>query len=154
MKIQTLTISDFRCFKHYHLEFTPGTTIVIGRNGAGKSTLIDALHSVSSLPATRNWEMTSCQQEIRLFPSIHLMSMTSEWMRKHELSPQMQVSRLRLLITAQALNGKSTSVQQPMQPCILQNTKKHFALSLINGIPEMQICHCWHIFPIRFLTRT
>lgn len=57
MKIQTLTISDFRCFKHYHLEFTPGTTIVIGRNGAGKSTLIDALKIALSFIFASNKEL-------------------------------------------------------------------------------------------------
>lgn len=57
MNIQSLTISNFRCFRNYHLDFTPGITILIGRNGAGKSTLIDALKIALSFVFATNKEL-------------------------------------------------------------------------------------------------
>lgn len=43
MKINTLKVENFKCFKTYDISFAPNTTIIIGRNGAGKSTILSAI---------------------------------------------------------------------------------------------------------------
>jgi AAA15 family ATPase/GTPase len=48
MKLTSLDIEYFRCFKKYNIDFAPGTTLLIGKNGAGKSTLINAIHKALS----------------------------------------------------------------------------------------------------------
>ena len=43
MNLTSINITNFRCFKAYHLNFAPSTTILIGRNGAGKTMFVDML---------------------------------------------------------------------------------------------------------------
>lgn len=49
MNLINVNITNFRCFKAYHLDFAPSTTILIGKNGAGKSTVLKAIESVLSM---------------------------------------------------------------------------------------------------------
>lgn len=48
MKLNKIHITNFRCFKEYHVEFAPGVTVLFGKNGAGKTTLIHAIHKALS----------------------------------------------------------------------------------------------------------
>lgn len=48
MKINKLTIENYKCFKQFEIEFAPGATVLIGKNGAGKSSLIHAIHKAMS----------------------------------------------------------------------------------------------------------
>ncbi len=54
MKLKSLEIKNLRCFETYKIDFTPKTTIIIGRNGAGKSTLIDAIKIAISFIFSNN----------------------------------------------------------------------------------------------------
>ncbi len=54
MRLQSIKLSDFRCFKAYSIEFAPGTTVLIGRNGAGKTSLIHAIHDALSFVFTND----------------------------------------------------------------------------------------------------
>ena len=42
MKFSTLTLNNFRAFKHIDLSFHPKLTVLAGVNGSGKTTLLDA----------------------------------------------------------------------------------------------------------------
>ena len=42
MKFSTLTLNNFRAFKHIDLSFHPKLTVLAGINGSGKTTLLDA----------------------------------------------------------------------------------------------------------------
>jgi predicted ATP-binding protein involved in virulence len=57
MKLNKLVIDNFRCFKHYEIEFASGTTVLIGKNGTGKSSLIHAIHYALSFIFTNNSSM-------------------------------------------------------------------------------------------------
>lgn len=43
MKYDKLIIDNFRCFKHFEVDFANEVSIIIGRNGAGKTSLIKAI---------------------------------------------------------------------------------------------------------------
>lgn len=53
MKLNKLVIDNFRCFKHYEIEFALGITVLIGKNGTGKSSLIHAIHYALSFILTK-----------------------------------------------------------------------------------------------------
>lgn len=48
MRINSLKIRNFRCFKNYEIEFAPRVTVLFGKNGTGKTTLIHAIHKALS----------------------------------------------------------------------------------------------------------
>ena len=48
MRIDNITIENFRGINRLHMDFAPGATILIGKNGAGKTTLVSALHKALS----------------------------------------------------------------------------------------------------------
>ena len=43
MKIERITIQNFRCFENVQLTFDPRLTVIVARNGQGKSSLLDAI---------------------------------------------------------------------------------------------------------------
>lgn len=43
MKLEKITLHNFRCFKHLELELHPKLTVIVGENGAGKTALLDAI---------------------------------------------------------------------------------------------------------------
>lgn len=43
MKINEITIKNFRGFEDFHAELNPDLTVFIGNNGSGKSTVLDAI---------------------------------------------------------------------------------------------------------------
>lgn len=43
MILKKITIENFRCFKNYEVDLTPGITCFIGKNGAGKTSLLNAI---------------------------------------------------------------------------------------------------------------
>lgn len=46
MRIDRLTLTDFRCFAEYEISLSPRFTLLIGDNGSGKTALLDALKLV------------------------------------------------------------------------------------------------------------
>ncbi|MDR1556944.1 MAG: AAA family ATPase [Tannerellaceae bacterium] len=67
MKLNSLDIEYFRCFKKYSIVFAPEITILIGKNGAGKSTLINAIHKALSFVFKKD---TSVRDDITLTSGI------------------------------------------------------------------------------------
>ncbi|BCV48375.1 AAA family ATPase [Shewanella algae] len=43
MKLETLTLQNFRCYQERHFVFHPNVNLVVGRNAAGKTALLDAI---------------------------------------------------------------------------------------------------------------
>lgn len=48
MKLNRISIKNFRCFRDYSIEFSPRATVLFGKNGVGKTTLIHAIHKALS----------------------------------------------------------------------------------------------------------
>lgn len=59
MILKKITIENFRCFKNYEVDLTPGITVFIGKNGAGKTSLLNAIRYGLSVffPMIAQWEM-------------------------------------------------------------------------------------------------
>lgn len=43
IRLDTLRLSNFRCFEKYDVEFHPECTVLVARNGGGKSAVLDAI---------------------------------------------------------------------------------------------------------------
>lgn len=43
MKLVDATIENYRCFRHFDIDFDPRLTVIVGTNGAGKTTLLEAV---------------------------------------------------------------------------------------------------------------
>lgn len=53
MKIETLTLKNFRGFKDAEIHFSEGLAVLVGENGAGKSSVLDALGMLLSWAVAR-----------------------------------------------------------------------------------------------------
>ena len=53
MKINNLTLKNFRNFKSFEVEFSIAKTLIIGPNGAGKSNILEAVYLLSSGDSNR-----------------------------------------------------------------------------------------------------
>lgn len=43
MKLNSIKISNYRCFKEAEIDFDEHTTLIVGKNGAGKTAILDAI---------------------------------------------------------------------------------------------------------------
>ncbi|MEA2060834.1 MAG: AAA family ATPase [Thermodesulfobacteriota bacterium] len=43
MKINHLTLHNYRCYPTLNVDFNPDITVLLGRNGQGKTAVLDAL---------------------------------------------------------------------------------------------------------------
>lgn len=67
MRVDSLTIENFHCFRYAVFEFAAQTTIFIGENGTGKSSLLKALCNSLSFIFTKSsssWGFSSLSNEI------------------------------------------------------------------------------------------
>ncbi|MCL1923586.1 MAG: DNA replication/repair protein RecF [Propionibacteriaceae bacterium] len=53
MYLSTFTLSDYRSYERLDLEFSPGTTVLLGSNGFGKTNLVEAINYLSTLNSHR-----------------------------------------------------------------------------------------------------
>lgn len=43
MRLKSVTLNNFRCFEHLHIDLHPRLTVFVGANGAGKTALMDGI---------------------------------------------------------------------------------------------------------------
>jgi predicted ATP-binding protein involved in virulence len=58
MKLNSLTLQNFRCFEHLELDLHPQLTVLISENGGGKTAVLDAIRVILS-PFTEEFNNTS-----------------------------------------------------------------------------------------------
>ncbi|MBS4796085.1 MAG: DNA replication/repair protein RecF [Actinomyces sp. oral taxon 181] len=53
MRVSHVALDDFRSYRHAVVEFTPGTTVLLGSNGQGKTNLVEAVSYLSAFSSHR-----------------------------------------------------------------------------------------------------
>ncbi|MBU2460048.1 DNA replication and repair protein RecF [Patescibacteria group bacterium] len=118
MILRSLSLQNFRSYKKTAFEFSPQTTLIVGKNTSGKTNLLEAVHLLAtgkSFRAEQESEMIRWGEEIS-----HVSA---------EVSParlpalQKDDSTLKVMLTTGNVNGQKTPI------------KKY----LVNGIPRRQI---------------
>jgi energy-coupling factor transporter ATP-binding protein EcfA2 len=77
MRIERLTVRNFRVFADVSVELDPRITVLVGTNNAGKSTLLDALAAVLGYRgglafAEQDFRSTDASKSARSSPPIHI----------------------------------------------------------------------------------
>jgi hypothetical protein len=58
MKLNHITLHNFRCFQHAHLELHPQLTVLVANNGQGKTTFLDAI-SIALWPYINEFDLAN-----------------------------------------------------------------------------------------------
>ena len=53
MRVSHVALDDFRSYRHAVVEFSPGTTVLLGANGQGKTNLVEAVSYLSAFSSHR-----------------------------------------------------------------------------------------------------
>jgi len=53
VRVSHVALDDFRSYRHAVVEFTPGTTVLLGSNGQGKTNLVEAVSYLSAFSSHR-----------------------------------------------------------------------------------------------------
>ena len=53
MRVSHVALDDFRSYRHAVVEFSPGTTVLLGSNGQGKTNLVEAVSYLSAFSSHR-----------------------------------------------------------------------------------------------------
>ena len=53
MRVSHVALDDFRSYRHAVVEFSPGTTVLLGANGQGKTNLVEAISYLSAFSSHR-----------------------------------------------------------------------------------------------------
>lgn len=72
MRIDNITIENFRGIDRLHMDFAPGATILIGKNGAGKTTLVSALHKALSFIFSKDTSVKTDKNLTSGIPSLRV----------------------------------------------------------------------------------
>ena len=58
MKLNSITLRNFRCFQHAHLELHPQLSVLVANNGQGKTTFLDAI-SIALWPYINEFDLAN-----------------------------------------------------------------------------------------------
>lgn len=72
MKLDRLTLTDFRCFRSFSLQLDPHLTVLVGQNGAGKTAILDAIAIglgafITRVPNVSGKDFNKQSTDIRVF---------------------------------------------------------------------------------------
>jgi len=86
MRITSLSLNDFRNHAHLNLDFTPGTTTIIGRNGLGKTNIVEAVNYLATLGSHR------VSQDIPMIRSGLTQANIAAQISKHDRSASIDIT--------------------------------------------------------------
>jgi len=101
MKLNTLSLTDFRLHKHRKIDFATPTTIIVGPNAAGKTAILEAIYLLSS------------GSSFRAKVIAELIAFASEFARvaAHVSDSDDEETNLQTLLTRGELQGKKVSAR-------------------------------------------
>lgn len=88
MRIDQLTLKNYRCFDELQIDFHPRVTVLVAPNGQGKTTLLDAV-KVALWPFVAGFDMGSTTNDTT---GIHIDDVRREQVRSHEMDWRLPTS--------------------------------------------------------------
>lgn len=88
MRINQLTIKNYRCFSALEVDFHPQITVLVAPNGQGKTTVLDAI-KVALWPYVAGFDLGSSTNDIT---GIHIDDVRREQTRPHEMDWRLPAS--------------------------------------------------------------
>lgn len=103
MRIDQITLKNYRCFGELRVDFHPRMTVLIAPNGQGKTTVLDAI-KVALWPYVASFDMGSTTNDIT---GIHIDDVRREQVQSHEMDWRLPAS-----IKAKGFIGVEQLIQQ------------------------------------------
>ena len=88
MRIDHITLKNYRCFANLRLDFHRQMTVLVAPNGQGKTTVLDAV-KVALWPYVAGFDMGSTTNDIT---GIHIDDVRREQVRAHEMDWRLPAS--------------------------------------------------------------
>lgn len=88
MRIDQITLKNYRCFDGLQMDFHPRVTVLVALNGQGKTTVLDAI-KVALWPFVAGFDMGSTTNDIT---GIHIDDVRREQVRTHEMDWRLPAS--------------------------------------------------------------
>lgn len=132
MRIESVTIEDFRVIEHVELDLSPGVNLIWGDNGAGKTSILEAVFVAARGRSFRHQEagpfIRTGTDQSRIVT--HLLD---DGGRTHVLGVERGSTEQRVRLDGQDLNRRSEQVRA--LPLLLLTPNSH---ALIEGPPELR----------------
>ncbi len=76
MKINSIALENFRCFKQYEISFAEKTTVLFGKNGTGKTTLMNSIKTAMSFVFSKYKDKNEKLELLGNTPDLHLANLS------------------------------------------------------------------------------
>jgi DNA replication and repair protein RecF len=131
MRVQTLSVTDFRNYSSAHLDLRRGVTVFLGSNGQGKTNIVEAVHYLSSL-------------------SSHRISQDSALIKKNSdqaiVRAEVVADQRSILLELELNRNKPNRAQVNQNPAKIRDFPRYFStvlfapedLQLVRGEPELR----------------
>lgn len=144
MSLQKLTLTTFRNYLSKQLEFSPGTTVLLGPNAAGKTNILEAIYLLAtglSFRAQKIEEMVQWEAEVG-----HITAEIA-------ISAELPITNYQLPKNSQALiiNDQKTELQVTLTRGMVQGRRVAKRRLLVNGVPRRQVDFIGNLKAVVFL---
>jgi DNA replication and repair protein RecF len=135
VRVQRVTIRDFRCYERATASFGPGLTVITGRNGAGKTNLLEALYFGCTGRSCR----TSNEREVVRFDqgATRVVVTVADDGSGHELSCGLRPGEVKRMTADGAPVARLLDVAQRPLISVFDPDR----LELIKGAPSVRRAH-------------
>lgn len=135
IRVERISLRDFRCYERAEVAFGPGLTVITGRNGAGKTCLLEALYFGCTGRSCR----TSNEREVVRFgrPATRVVATVSADDGDHELAVGFSPGEVkRLRVDGAAVERLLDAPQRPLVSVFDPDR-----LELVKGAPSVRRAH-------------
>jgi DNA replication and repair protein RecF len=135
MRVERVTVRDFRCYERAEVSFGPGLTVITGPNGAGKTNLLEALYFGCTGRSCR----TANEREVVRFGqgATRVVATVSGDDAEHELAVGFSPGEVKRMTADGAPVGRLLDVAQRPLISVFDPDR----LELIKGAPSVRPAH-------------